>query len=90
MSGRCQRPAIGGTERSIVAAQYEDPSNLQNRVNLYAYLCPEHLLPKDVTFEDWVLDHLDWTGEESVLDIGCGPEGLSLTDLHEGRTSKDE
>ena len=67
---------LAGTERSVVSAQYEDPSNLQSRVNVYAYLAPEHPLPKDVTFEDWVLDHLDWTGEELALDIGCGPGGF--------------
>src|SRR6202035_3392940 len=37
---------------------------------------PEHPLPKGTTFEDWVLDHLDWTGKESALDIGCGPGGF--------------
>ena len=55
-------------------------------VNVYAYLCPEHPLPEGMTFEDWVLDHLDWTGEESALDIGCGPGGfLSPISLRAGR-----
>ena len=86
MSGDVSDPRLAGTERSVVAAQYEDPSNLQSRVNVYAYLCPEHPLPKGVTFEDWVLDHLDWTGEESALDIGCGPGGfLSPISLRAGR-----
>ena len=77
---------LAGTERSLVAAQYENPSHLQSRVNVYAYLVPEHPLPKGTTFEDWVLDHLDWTGEESVLDIGCGPGGfLSPLSLRAGR-----
>ena len=77
---------LTGTDRSVVAAQYEDPSNLQSRVNVYAYLFPEHPLPKGVTFEDWVLDHLDWTGEESALDIGCGPGGfLPPISLRAGR-----
>ena len=86
MSGDASDLRLAGTERSVVAAQYEDPSNLQSRVNVYAYLCPEHPLPKGTTFEDWVLDHLDWTGEESVLDIGCGPGGfLSPISLRAGR-----
>ncbi len=76
MSGDASNSRLDGTEHSVVAAQYEDPSNLQSRVNVYAYLYPEHPLPKGVTFEDWVLDHLDWTGEESALDIGCGPGGF--------------
>ena len=76
MSGHANDPRLAGTRHSVVAAQYEDPSNLQSRVNVYAYLCPEHPLPKGMTFEDWVLDHLDWTGEESALDIGCGPGGF--------------
>jgi SAM-dependent methyltransferase len=86
MSGDASDLRLTGTERSVVAAQYEDPSNLQSRVNVYAYLCPEHPLPVGVTFEDWVLDHLDWTGEESALDIGCGPGGfLSPISLRAGR-----
>jgi SAM-dependent methyltransferase len=76
VSGDASELRLAGTERSVVAAQYEDPSHLQSRVNVYAYLCPEHPLPKGTTFEDWVLDHLDWTGEESALDIGCGPGGF--------------
>ena len=86
MSGDASGLRLAGTERSVVAAQYDDPSNLQSRVNVYAYLCPEHPLPEGVTFEDWVLDHLDWTGEESALDIGCGPGGfLSPICLRAGR-----
>ena len=86
MSGDASDPRLMGTERSVVAAQYEDPLNLQSRVNVYAYLCPEHPLPKGATFEDWVLDHLDWTGEEAALDIGCGPGGfLSPISLRAGR-----
>ena len=40
---------------------------------MYAYLRPENPLPDGFTFEDWVLEHLHWSGEESVVDIGCGP-----------------
>lgn len=77
---------LAGTERSVVTAQYEDPTNLQSRVNVYAYLYPERPSPKGATFEDWVLDHLDWRGEESALDIGCGPGGfLSPISLRAGR-----
>ena len=86
MSGDASDLRLTGTERSVVAAQYEDPLNLQSRVNVYAFLYPEHPLPKGTTFEDWVLDHLDWTGEESALDIGCGPGGfLSPISLRAGR-----
>ena len=86
MSGDASDLRLAGTERSVVAAQYVDPSHLQSRVSVYAYLHPEQPLPKGVTFEDWVLDHLDWTGEESALDIGCGPGGfLSPISLRAGR-----
>lgn len=86
MPGDASDRRLAGTERSVVASQYEDPSNLQSRVNVYAYLRPEHPLPQGATFEDWVLDHLDWTGEESALDIGCGPGGfLSPISLRAGR-----
>jgi SAM-dependent methyltransferase len=64
---------LAGTDRSVLTAQYGDPTNLQNRVNVYVYLHPDRPLPKDTTFEDWVLDHLDWVGEELAVDIGCGP-----------------
>ncbi len=73
MSDDASDMQLRGTERSVVTAQYADPSNLQSRVNMYAYLRPENPLPDGTTFEDWILDHLDWTGEESVVDIGCGP-----------------
>jgi SAM-dependent methyltransferase len=79
---------LAGTERAVVAAQYGDPSNLQRRVNLYAYLRPEKPLPIGTSFEDWVLDHLDWTGEESVVDIGCGPGSfLSPISVRAGRVT---
>ena len=73
MSDDAHEMRLLGTERSVVTAQYGDPSNLQSRVNIYTYLHPENPFPDGTTFEDWVLDHLDWTGEESVVDIGCGP-----------------
>lgn len=86
MSGDAHEMRLLGTERSVVTAQYGDPSNLQSRVNMYAYLRPENPLPDGTTFEDWVLDHLDWTGEESVVDIGCGPGNfLSPISLRAGR-----
>ncbi len=86
MSDEARDLRLAGTQPSVIKAQYEVPSNLQSRVNVYAYLRPDHPLPNGVTFEDWVLDHLDWTGEESALDIGCGPGGfLSPLSLRAGR-----
>jgi SAM-dependent methyltransferase len=64
-----------GTERSALAAQYKDPGNLHDRVSVYAYLDPEQPLPAGVTFEEWVLDHHRWTGNETTIDVGCGPGG---------------
>jgi SAM-dependent methyltransferase len=86
MSDDSSGPRLAGTERSVVTAQYVDPFHLQSRVNIYAYLHPENPLPIGTRFEDWVLDHLDWTGEECVVDIGCGPgHFLSPIALRAGR-----
>lgn len=73
MSDGIHDPRLAGTERSVVTAQYGDPCHLQSRVNIYAYLHPENPLPVGTRFEDWVLDHREWTGEECVVDVGCGP-----------------
>jgi SAM-dependent methyltransferase len=73
MSDESRDPRLAGTERSVVTAQYGDPSHLQSRVDLYGYLQPENPLPVGTRFEDWVLDHLEWSGEECVVDVGCGP-----------------
>jgi SAM-dependent methyltransferase len=51
--------------------QYGDPTNLATRVGLYAYLIPDQDVG-DATFEEWVLDHVDWRGSEAVLDVGRG------------------
>ena len=75
-------PAVPATrdwrEPSVLSSQRSTKTHrtCKAAVNVYGYLCPEHALPRGMTFEDWVLDHLEWTGEESALDIGCGPGGF--------------
>jgi SAM-dependent methyltransferase len=74
--------STSGTERSALAVQYKDPTNLQDRVSIYSYLDPEQPLPAGTTFEAWMLDHYRWVGTETAVDIGCGPGG-SLGPLSE-------
>ena len=51
----------------VATACYPDSTNLQNRANLYHYQQP----PLDLV--GWALDHLNWRGNERVVDVGCGP-----------------
>jgi SAM-dependent methyltransferase len=84
MFGMASDPAdlsTSGTERSALASQYKDPTNLENRVSIYTYLQPEQPLPTGTTFEDWVLGHYEWHGTETAIDVGCGPGGF-LEALH--------
>jgi SAM-dependent methyltransferase len=74
--------STSGTERSALATQYKDPTNLQERVSVYAYLQPEQPLPAGMTFEEWMLDHYEWSGTETAIDVGCGPGGY-LGPLHD-------
>lgn len=59
------------TDRAALRRQYGSPANLAARVGLYGYLVPDPGM--DVaSFEGWVLDHVDWRGDEAVLDVGRG------------------
>jgi SAM-dependent methyltransferase len=35
-----------------------------------------------MTFEEWMLDHYEWRGTETAIDVGCGPGGY-LEALHD-------
>lgn len=59
------------TDRRHLQRQYADPGNLATRVSLYSFLVPDQDIGVQ-TFEEWVLDHLDWTGAEAVIDVGRG------------------
>jgi len=55
------------TERKFVREQYKTKDNLQIRIKTHVlYTQP------NVDFHDWILDHVDWSGYETVLDVGCG------------------
>jgi SAM-dependent methyltransferase len=59
------------TDRQRLQRQYADPTNLATRVAMYDHLVPhEDIAPR--SFEEWVLDRLDWAGDEAVLDVGRG------------------
>ena len=72
--------------------QYSNQARLNARIQIYDYC------EKDINWREWVFDHLDFTGVDRVLDIGCGngimwkeniskvPEDLHIvmTDISEG------
>lgn len=51
----------------VATACYRDSTNLQNRANLYQFQQP----PLDLV--GWALNHVNWRGDERVVDVGCGP-----------------
>jgi SAM-dependent methyltransferase len=59
------------TDRRALQRQYADPGNLAARVSVYEFLVPDQDLGSQ-TFEEWVLDHLDWTDSDAVIDVGRG------------------
>lgn len=50
-----------------VRQQYETDSNLAVRIRTHEL----YAVPR-IDFPAWVLDHIDWRGDELVLDVGCG------------------
>ncbi|MGB3713923.1 MAG: class I SAM-dependent methyltransferase [Candidatus Promineifilaceae bacterium] len=54
-------------EREHICEQYKTKDNLQIRI-----LTHERYSQPKVDFHKWVLDHISWTGRETVLDVGCG------------------
>jgi SAM-dependent methyltransferase len=61
------------TDREALRQQYASPAGLATRVGLYRYLVDDSALA-GTTWEDWVLDHADWSGAGAAvaLDVGCG------------------
>lgn len=55
------------TEQQYIQEQYKTKDNLQIRIETH-----EKYSEPEVEFHDWILDHVDWNGNESVLDVGCG------------------
>lgn len=54
-------------ERTYLAKQYKSKDNLQVRIETHE----KYTEPK-VDFIFFVLDQLSWTGQEQVIDVGCG------------------
>jgi ubiquinone/menaquinone biosynthesis C-methylase UbiE len=51
----------------LVTQAYADSANLNARAALYHYQQPR------IQIVEWALGHLPWRGDETVLDVGCGP-----------------
>lgn len=58
------------TDADRLRRQYASAGNLATRVGIYRYLVDDR--DPGGTFEEWVLDHHDWAGDETVLDVGRG------------------
>ena len=54
-------------EIAYVRRQYRTQKNLDVRIRVHELYSE----PK-VDFQSWVLDHVPWQGDETVLDVGCG------------------
>ena len=78
------------TDRAALQRQYGSPANLATRVSLYRYLVPDPGMAV-ASFEAWVLDHLDWRGDEAVLDVGrgAGPTKPALAERTGGAVGLD-
>lgn len=54
-------------QEKLLVEQYSNDDRLATRIRTHQlYTEP------DVSLVDWVLDHVSWRGDETVLDIGCG------------------
>lgn len=54
-------------ERQYVRQQYKTKDNLQVRIQTHE----KYTRPK-IDFIAFILDHVNWTGRETVIDVGCG------------------
>lgn len=54
--------------QEMVRRHYATDENLRIRQETH----DKYTIP-DRSFADWVLDRIDWTGGETLLDVGCGP-----------------
>jgi ubiquinone/menaquinone biosynthesis C-methylase UbiE len=55
------------SDRSYVLGQYKSADNLKVRIRTHEL----YTQPKS-DFISWILDRLEWTGDEKVVDVGCG------------------
>jgi len=59
--------------RKKVCDHYATDQGLGIRIKTHE----EYTVPR-VNFPEWVLDRIDWLGNETVLDVGCGPGNYAL------------
>jgi ubiquinone/menaquinone biosynthesis C-methylase UbiE len=60
------------SEQQYIREQYKSKDNLQIRIETHE----KYTEPK-VDFQAWILDQVDWDGNETVLDVGCGTGGYA-------------
>ena len=68
------RPTVNGTSRDYIAHQYGDDRNLAARQSIYSFQQPR------LDLHGSSLDLAELTGDESILDVGCG-NGRYLSEL---------
>lgn len=54
-------------EEAYMRRQYKTQDNLNVRVRTH-----QRYGEPQIDFADWVLDQIEWRGDEAVLDVGCG------------------
>ena len=58
---------IGSDEPALIRQQYKNKDNLQVRIDTHKkYSQPKH------DFIGFILDQIEWTSRETVIDVGCG------------------
>lgn len=58
---------IGTNQKHLKEQSYKDASKLDVRILTHQ----KYTQPK-IDFTGWVLDHIDWQGTETAIDVGCG------------------
>jgi len=69
------------SQQFLKDAAYADDANLSARQAIYRYQ------DEPFDFPGWALGHVQWTGDETVVDVGCG-NGLYLQRLARDRKAR--
>ncbi|MEM7799134.1 MAG: class I SAM-dependent methyltransferase [Chloroflexota bacterium] len=62
----------GRDQKILVTKSYRDNTHLNIRIRAHEFYSE----PK-INFFEWVLDQIEWRGDETILDVGCGSGGYA-------------